>query len=163
HGRSGRIAAPCTLADLAGDVVAVWGEAGVARPHLAGFSPGGLIAQSLAPTAPPRTHPPAVTRAGARRPPQGPARAAPRPGPLRTKGIAAVPGAAEERWFTPEFRASHPDLVATRMAELLANHPSSYAAAYTVFATSDLGDRLHDIRHPTLVVTGENDVGSNTR
>jgi pimeloyl-ACP methyl ester carboxylesterase len=32
-----------------------------------------------------------------------------------------------------------------------------------VFSTSDLGDRLHGIRKPTLVATGEHDVGSNTR
>jgi pimeloyl-ACP methyl ester carboxylesterase len=31
-----------------------------------------------------------------------------------------------------------------------------------VFSTSDLGDRLHAIRTPTLVATGEHDVGSNT-
>lgn len=82
---------------------------------------------------------------------------------LRDKGIAAITAAAEERWFTPEFRAAHPDRIERRMAELLANDPVSYAAAYTVFATSDLGHRLHEITHPTLVVTGENDVGSNVR
>ena len=43
------------------------------------------------------------------------------------------------------------------------NHAPSYAAAYTVFSTSDLGDRLHAIRVPTLIATGEHDVGSNTR
>jgi (E)-2-((N-methylformamido)methylene)succinate hydrolase len=41
--------------------------------------------------------------------------------------------------------------------------PGSYAAAYTVFATGDLGERLHDIRSPTLITTGENDIGSNVR
>src|SRR5258708_4741668 len=70
---------------------------------------------------------------------------------LQEGGIAAVTAAAEERWFTPEFRAKHPERIQQRMAELLANDPGSYAAAYTVFATSDLGDRLADIRHPTLV------------
>ena len=49
------------------------------------------------------------------------------------------------------------------MAELLANDLPSYTAAYTVFSTSDFGDRLGEIRHPTLVATGEHDVGSNTR
>jgi pimeloyl-ACP methyl ester carboxylesterase len=82
---------------------------------------------------------------------------------LQDGGIAAVTNAAEERWFTPEFRAKHPERVKMRMRELLANDPVSYAAAYTVFATSDLGKRLDQIRHPTLVATGENDVGSNTR
>ena len=48
-------------------------------------------------------------------------------------------------------------------AAATANHAPSYAAAYTVFSTSDLGDRLHAIHAPTLIATGEHDVGSNTR
>ena len=32
-----------------------------------------------------------------------------------------------------------------------------------MFATGDLGDRLYDIRNPTLIATGENDIGSNVR
>jgi pimeloyl-ACP methyl ester carboxylesterase len=59
--------------------------------------------------------------------------------------------------------ASQADLVQQRMRQLQANHAPSYAAAYTVFSTSDLGDRLHAIRVPTLIATGEHDVGSNTR
>jgi pimeloyl-ACP methyl ester carboxylesterase len=82
---------------------------------------------------------------------------------LKDTGIDAITAAAEERWFTPGFRAAHPERIARRLAELKANHAPSYAAAYTVFALSDLGDRLHEITHPTLVSTGENDVGSNTR
>ena len=46
HGRSGRIA-ECTLDDLAADVRRVWDARGIRRSHLAGFSLGGLIAQSL--------------------------------------------------------------------------------------------------------------------
>ena len=71
--------------------------------------------------------------------------------------------AAQERWFTAEFIARNPDLVDLRMRQLQENHAPSYAAAYTVFSTSDLGDRLHAIRAPTLVATGEHDIGSNTR
>jgi (E)-2-((N-methylformamido)methylene)succinate hydrolase len=54
-------------------------------------------------------------------------------------------------------------VVQRRMQQLQENHAPSYAAAYTVFSTSDLGDRLQEIRAPTLVVTGEHDIGSNTR
>lgn len=31
-----------------------------------------------------------------------------------------------------------------------------------MFTTSDLGDQLHTVRAPTLIVTGEHDIGSNT-
>ena len=82
---------------------------------------------------------------------------------MRDQGIGAITGAAQDRWFTAPFIAANPDLVERRMRQLRENHAPSYAAAYTVFSTSDLGDQLHAIRAPTLVATGEHDIGSNTR
>ena len=43
------------------------------------------------------------------------------------------------------------------------NDPRAYAAAYHVLATTDLADEAPRVRVPTLIVTGENDVGSNPR
>jgi (E)-2-((N-methylformamido)methylene)succinate hydrolase len=162
HGQSGRITS-CTLDDLAADVRRVWDARGIARSHLAGFSLGGLIAQSLALSDPERIDRLVILSAVAGRTDDERAKVVGRLKLLQDGGIAAVTAAAEERWFTADFRARHPERVAQRMAELLANDPTSYAAAYTVFANSDLGDRLGEIRHPTLVATGEHDVGSNTR
>ena len=82
---------------------------------------------------------------------------------LREKGIGAITGAAQDRWFTAAFIAANPDLVERRMRQLRENHAPSYAAAYTVFSTSDLGDQLRAIRMATLIATGEYDIGSNTR
>jgi (E)-2-((N-methylformamido)methylene)succinate hydrolase len=163
HGGSEPITAACTLDDLAADVRLVWDEVGIAHTHLAGFSLGGLIAQCLALSNPERIDRLAIISAVAGRTVEERAKVEDRLKLLREKGIAAITAAAEERWFTPEFRAAYPERIERRMAELLANDPKSYAAAYTVFATSDLGDRLHEITRPTLVVTGENDVGSNVR
>jgi pimeloyl-ACP methyl ester carboxylesterase len=130
---------------------------------LAGFSLGGLIAQSLALSNPERIDRLAILSAVAGRTEEERAKVVSRLRLLEEGGIPAVTAAAEERWFTPEFRQQHPERVEQRMAELRANDLTSYKAAYRVFATSDLGHRLQDIPHPTLVVTGENDVGSNTR
>jgi pimeloyl-ACP methyl ester carboxylesterase len=163
HGHSGRIEGECTLPDLASDVRFVWDRLGIKTTHLAGFSLGGLIAQSLALSDAERIDRLAIISAVAGRTPEERAKVVDRLKLLRDKGIAAITAAAEDRWFTAEFRAAHPEQLAQRMAELLKNDPASYAAAYTVFATSDLGDRLREITHPTLVVTGENDIGSNTR
>jgi 3-oxoadipate enol-lactonase len=162
HGRSGRIT-DCTLDDLADDVRVVWDELGIRRSHLAGFSLGGLIAQSLALSDANRIDRLAIISAVAGRTAEERARVVERLKLLREKGIAAITGAAENRWFTDEFRAAHPERVKARIAELLANDPPSYAACYTVFSTSDLGDEVHAIGNPTLIVTGEHDVGSNTR
>ena len=83
---------------------------------------------------------------------------------LQEQGVAAITGAAQERWFTPDFIARNADLVQPgACSSCRRTMRPSYAAAYTVFSTSDLGDRLHAIRAPTLIATGEHDVGSNTR
>ena len=163
HGESGAIVGSCSLGDLASDVVRVWDDLGISKSHLAGFSLGGLIAQSLSLSHPGRIDRLAILSAVAGRTAEERGKVVGRLKLLQEGGIAAVTAAAEERWFTAEFRAEHPERVKARMEELLANDPVSYAAAYTVFATSDLGDRLGEIRHPTLVATGENDIGSNTR
>lgn len=163
HGRSGRIEGPCTLEDLADDVRHVWDQLAIARSHLAGFSLGGLIAQSLALSDPERIDKLIILSAVAGRTDEERAKVVERLKLVQTEGIGSVLNMAEERWFTPEFRAAHPEKVAARLKELKENDPKSYAAAYTVFATGDLGDRLHAIRNRTLIATGENDVGSNVR
>jgi pimeloyl-ACP methyl ester carboxylesterase len=162
HGRSGRIE-ECTLDDLAADVRDTWDSLGIAKSHLAGFSLGGLIAQSLALSDPARIDNLIILSAVAGRTPEERAKVVDRLKVVQTESIGSVTGAAAERWFTPEFRAEHPEKVAARLAELQQNDPKSYAAAYTVFATSDLGDQIHRIGHRTLVATGENDPGSNVR
>jgi 3-oxoadipate enol-lactonase len=163
HGRSGHIVGDCSLDDFVQDVVDVLDACGVARAHIVGFSLGGMIGQALALQYPERVDHLVLLSAVAGRTEQERARIRQRLELLRTQGVDAISGAAQERWFTPEFIARHPDVVAARMAQLRQNHAPSYAAAYTVFSLSDLGDRLPAIRHPTLIATGEHDPGSNTR
>jgi pimeloyl-ACP methyl ester carboxylesterase len=163
HGKSGPIRGNRTLSDFADDVRRLWDHLGLAKTHLAGFSLGGLIAQSLALSDPDRINKLVILSAVAGRTAEEREKVVSRLALLKEGGIPAVTAAAEERWFTPEFRKQYPECVAQRMRELLANDPVSYAAAYTVFATGDLGDRVGEIQLPTLVATGEHDIGSNVR
>lgn len=163
HGRSGRIVGDCTLEDMSSDVRYAWDVNGVDKTHLAGFSLGGLIAQSLALSDAGRINRLAILSAVAGRTEEERLKVQSRLKLLDEGGIAAVTAAAEERWFTDEFRRKNPERVNRRMAELLANDLPSYKAAYRVFSTGDLGHRLADIRVPTIVATGEHDVGSNVR
>jgi 3-oxoadipate enol-lactonase len=163
HGRSGPVDGALVLEDFARDVLDLMDAAGVARAHVAGFSLGGMIAQALALDHAARVDRLVLLSAVAGRTEQERARVRERLEILRTQGIGAITGAAQDRWFTAGFIERHPEQVRLRMEQLQHNHPPSYAAAYTVFSTSDLGERLHAIRTPTLVATGEHDIGSNTR
>jgi pimeloyl-ACP methyl ester carboxylesterase len=163
HGRSGHIEGALTLDDFVRDVVDVLDACGVSAADIVGFSLGGMIAQGIALQHAARVRRLVLLSAVAGRTAEERARVQARLEILRSEGIGAISGAAQERWFTPEFIARNPSLVQRRMRQLQENHAPSYAAAYTVFSTSDLGDKLHAIRAPALVVTGEHDVGSNTR
>src|SRR5277367_1487376 len=163
HGRSGHIGSELTLGDFARDVIDVLDATDTPRAHVVGFSLGGIIAQALALDHASRVDRLVLLSAVAGRTEQERSRVRDRLEILRTQGIAAISGAAQDRWFTAGFIARHADLVRQRMEQWQQNHAPSYAAAYTVFSTSDLGERLHAIRKATLVATGEHDVGSNTR
>jgi len=163
HGRSGRIEGACTLDDFVRDVIDVMDAAGAAAADVVGFSLGGLIAQGVALGHPGRVDRLALISAVAGRTDEERAKVRARLEVLRNEGIEAIMAAAQERWFTPAFMQAHPDKVRYRMEQLKRNDPDSYKAAYTVFSTSDLGERLHGIGHHTLIMTGEHDVGSNTR
>jgi len=163
HGRSGHIQGALTIDDFVRDVVDVLDACGVGAAHIVGFSLGGMIAQGLALQHADRVQRLVLLSAVAGRTVEERERVQARLTILREQGVSAITGAAQERWFTPEFIARNPDLVEQRMRQLRENHAPSYAAAYTVFSTTDLADRLHAIQAPTLVATGEGDVGSNTR
>lgn len=163
HGRSGHIEGALSLDDFVQDVTDVLDACAVPTAHIVGFSLGGMIAQGFALQHPERVRRLVLLSAVAGRTVEERQRVQERLKILREQGIGAITGAAQDRWFTADFTARHPEQVARRMQQLKENHAPSYAAAYTVFSTSDLGDRLHAIRAPTLISTGEHDVGSNTR
>jgi (E)-2-((N-methylformamido)methylene)succinate hydrolase len=163
HGRSGHINGALTLDDFVQDVVEVLDACAVPAADIVGFSLGGMIAQGIALQHAERVRRLILLSAVAGRSAEEREGVQARLAILQEQGVAAITGAAQERWFTPDFIARNPDLVARRMRQLQENHAPSYAAAYTVFSTSDLGDSLHAIRAPTLIATGEHDVGSNPR
>lgn len=163
HGQSGRLQGATSLGAMASDVIAVMDHYGVAQADLAGFSLGGLIAQLLAVEHPERFRRLALISAVAGRTAEERERVRERAAIVERDGIGGVLDAARTRWFTEDFVRRHPELVEARLEELVKNDHASYAAAYRVFAEADLADRLGEIRQPTLVITGEHDIGSNTR
>ncbi|SMF36431.1 3-oxoadipate enol-lactonase [Tistlia consotensis] len=163
HGASARIEGRFSLEAFAEDSVALLDHLGIDRAHVAGFSLGGLIAQCLAVGWPARIDRLALISAVANRTEEERAKVVGRLEMIEKDGIQAVTGAARERWFTEAFAAAHPDRIARRIAELVANDKASYLEAYRVFGQSEMGPRLHEIGHRTLVLTGEFDVGSNPR
>jgi 3-oxoadipate enol-lactonase len=160
HGQSGKPPGPYALGDFVEDLRALLDHQRVAATHLCGSSFGGLIAQAFALAYPARVRRLVLLSTVAGRTPAERAAALARAETLATGGATGTVEAALERWYTPGFRAAHPEIVNEARARVLRNDPAGYAAAYRVFAEADLVEELAAIRCPTLIATGEHDSGS---
>ncbi len=152
HGHSPVVAAPWTLADLAGDVLALLDSLGIERASFAGVSLGAATALWLGAHAPERVEALVACFTAAWYGPPEPWIA--RSETVRAEGVGAVADPVLGRWFTsgvdPELRARGREM-------LLATPPAGYAAATEVVARLDLREDLAAITAPTLVVAGAAD------
>ncbi|PIE21556.1 MAG: alpha/beta hydrolase [Arachnia propionica] len=72
-------------------------------------------------------------------------------------GTAQLVPATQQRWFSPQFQAEQPDLVAAIMADLAAADDHSYAQLCRALAVHDLRAELAGITLPALIIAGEAD------
>ncbi|MFP6740377.1 MAG: alpha/beta fold hydrolase [Alphaproteobacteria bacterium] len=163
HGGSGKPAGPYTLDDFVADLAALLDHVGIAKGHVVGFSLGGLIAQGFALAHGDRVDKLVLISTVSGRTDEERERVKTRLEMVQ----GGIPGAhfrkSMDRWFTPAFQAANPDLIDRLEAANQGNDPKANAAAYRVLAISDLAERLPEITAETLVMTGEDDLGSNPR
>jgi pimeloyl-ACP methyl ester carboxylesterase/alkylhydroperoxidase/carboxymuconolactone decarboxylase family protein YurZ len=160
HGNSGTPPGPWELDDFVSDFVRLLTDLGIARANVVGFSLGGLITQAIAARVPERVARVVIMGAVAGRTDAEREAVLERLALVEREGPAGVAARGSARWYTEEFAAAHPETVNEHLTRLGENDRKGYAAAYRVLATSDLIDELSRIRAPTLIVTGEHDVGS---
>lgn len=158
HGGSTQPPGPYSLDNLTADLRAVLAASDITRTHLAGFSLGGLIAQSFALSQPESIDRLIVISAAANKSPGEIKRLKERADEMDRHGIeTANLDALVDRWFTTGFRATHPDVVGGRLQRYRETDRDALAGAFRAFIEGDLGARLHEITTPTLIMTGEND------
>jgi len=163
HGESDKPKGPYALADFVADLNGLLDAEGVKRCHLAGFSLGGLVAQGFALEHGARLERLMLLSTVAGRTEEERERVRARLALVEAGDASVYFESSVARWYSDEFRARHPEIIAAQAKSHRANDPQAYAAAYRVLAESDLADRLHEIAAKTLVATGEHDQGSNVR
>jgi len=163
HGRSQPVAGPATLDDFVGDHFRLLDELELASVHVVGFSLGALIGEAIALARPELTSSLTLLNCIGGRTETERKRAAERLEVIRTTPPARVAAASAGRWFTGQFAASSPDLVAAEIAIVSSVDSPSYAAAYEVLADNDLISAVSAISCPVLIATGADDVGSTPR
>ncbi|WP_199435355.1 3-oxoadipate enol-lactonase [Qaidamihabitans albus] len=155
HGRTPVPERPCSLADLGGDVVELLDTLGLERAHFVGLSLGGMTGMWLGVNEPARlgrlvlccTSPQLGT----------PEMWEERAHLARTEGMTSIADAGIGRWFTPEWRAAHPDLTREYHHMTAATPAEGYAACCAAIGTMDVLGGLPQVTAPTLVVAGAED------
>lgn len=152
HGRSQAPTGDYDIARLGADAVSVLDAAGVARAHVAGVSMGGMTGQWLGVHAPRRVDRLVLANTAAVMGPSSAWQA--RMATVRGSGMAAITDAVLERWFTPAFRADHPERVGDVRDMLLATSPAGYAGCCAAIRDMDQRGDIGAIVAPTLVIGG---------
>ncbi|WP_421695505.1 alpha/beta fold hydrolase [Aestuariivirga sp.] len=163
HGASPKPEAPYTLDDLVEDLEALRKELGIEKAHFAGHSLGGMIGPAYA-----RKYPQHVLTLGlystaAFRTADDSAKVKGVVAAMRTKGIPQVLETLKDRWFTPEFAERKPDVITRRMQQVIDTDPQVFLSVFDIYAETEMSPWLHEVSHPSLVLTGENDGGCNPR
>lgn len=155
HGRSPVPPGPYTVADLAGDVLALADSLGIERFGVVGLSLGGAIAQSLTVTAPSRV---LATVLCCTVPVFGdPATWHERAALVRASGMDVLAEPTRGRWFTDAFRAEHPEQVDRFIAMITGTDPEGYASCCEALSGFDLRSALPGITVPVRVLAGADD------
>jgi 3-oxoadipate enol-lactonase len=157
HGDSPVPPGPYSIPELGGDLVALLDRLEIERAHLCGLSIGGMISLWVAAHAPERVERLIVCCTTARFGAQATEAYRERAQTVRALGLESLADGVIARWFTPEFAAACPDVVARMRAELAATPAEGYAACCEALAGLDLTPDLAGITAPTLVLAGERD------
>lgn len=155
HGRSPIPRGPYSMAELGHDVLGLLDRLEVQQAHVVGLSIGGMVAQWLASHAPERVARLALLCTASR---LEPADAwAQRAATVRAEGTQALADTVVSRWFTSDFAAANPEIVARTRAMIAATPAEGYAGCCGAIEGANLLPDLPAISAPTLVVAGAHD------
>lgn len=137
-------------------------EVGVDSAALVGFSLGGMINRKFALKFPGRVKALGIFNSPHERDSEAQRLVEQRAEDSAKSGPESAIEATIERWFTPSFRNSKPDIIDKVRGWVLANDPEFYGKCRQVLASGvqELIRPCPPINVPTLVITGENDSGS---
>ena len=162
HGDSAAPTATTDLSLYARQLLGLLDHLQIETAAVVGFSIGGMINRRFALDFPNRLSALAILNSPHDRGDEAQALVEERAAAVRSDGAMATMEAALERWFTDDFRISHPDFMETVRQWRRQVDPQSYAEAAWVLATGvkELTRPITPVRVPTIVITSENDSGS---
>jgi 3-oxoadipate enol-lactonase len=158
HGGSPVPPGPYRVADLADDALALLDKLGLDRVAWCGLSLGGMVGMHLGSEAPERLTSLTLCCTSAHFPDSSVW--ADRIAAVADGGTAPIAETVVSRWFTPEWAAAHPDVVAEAAAMVAGTSDDGYLACCQALEVWDHRDRLGAITVPTLVLAGSADLST---
>jgi 3-oxoadipate enol-lactonase len=158
HGGSVAAEGEYRLEDLGRDVLEVADSAGIDRFDLAGISLGGLISLWLGIVAPDRVLTLVASNTAARV-----ATSefwSERMSAVAELGMEGIRSSVLPRFFTPDFPGRDPETFRSVESVFTSVDPIGYAGCCAALRDADLRDRVSEIRCPTLIVVGDQDLAT---
>ena len=157
HGRSDRRVGVYTASLFARDLAELFDRVGWPSAAVAGCSMGGNVAQAFAAAYLERVTALGLVDTTAWYGADAAATFRERAEAARSKGMKGLIDFQLTRWFSDEFRAGHPAVLAEITDIFVANDLDCYAASCGLLGAVDLRSHLGSFRMPVAVVVGEED------
>jgi 3-oxoadipate enol-lactonase len=157
HGRSDRRAGRFTAELFADDLAQLLDHVGWPSAAIAGCSMGGCVALAFAGRHPQRATALGLIDTTAWYGPDAADNFRKRAEAARDKGMQGLIDFQATRWFSDDFRASHPEVLQRAASVYLANDFDCYAAACALLGDVDVRAQLPALRMPAAIVVGEED------
>ena len=148
------------LDDLVDDLEALRAKLGIDRAHFAGHSLGGMIGPAYARRYADRVLSLGIYSTAAFRTEEDRNKVMAVIAAIREKGADQVYDTLTARWFTDDFIAERPEIVEQRKRQVLDTDQGVFMNVFEIYAGTEMGPWLHEIKVPSLVLTGELDGGS---
>lgn len=160
HGNSDPVNGAHDHTQFVTDVLAVMDAANVEEVHFVGLSMGGMVGQLLAHRFPERVSTLTLCATGGKLPPADAWEN--RANTVLSEGLLPMVELSRDRWFTPDFAVTHPQIVDAALQELANADPASYASCCRFIRDFDFLDKLPELNTDTLLIAGQQDTATPT-
>ncbi|MDM8168005.1 alpha/beta hydrolase [Roseovarius sp.] len=148
---------------LVADLEALRKKLGIESAHLAGHSLGGMIGPAYARCFPERVRSLGLLSTAAGRTEEDSRKVQSVVAAMERDGIPNILSTLVDRWYTDDFAARNPDKVQARLDQITGMSAEVFLNVFHIYAETEMAPWLHEVKAPSLVLTGELDGGCNPR
>jgi len=163
HGNYSKPENKFELDDLVDDLEKIREITGFSKAHFAGHSLGGMIVPAYARKYPQRIMSLVLLSTAAGRTQEDTQNVFSIINAMEKQGVEKILHTLVNRWFTDEFIKNNPEIIKKRLDQVLNTDKKNFLNVFRLYAETKMDSWLCEIKAPTLVLTGEKDMGCNPR